>query len=320
MKWIKRVLLFILFLVVVFVVFVQFAPPKTYNIELPEVTISSDSATIARGEYLIFGPAHCYGCHSMEKDSVAIRNAEKVALGGGKYFDTPLGKIYIPNITPDETGIKNISDGQIARAMRYAVNHNNNVMIPAMPFTHMSEVDVNAIISYLRAQKPVHNEVPKTNYTFMGKALTRFMLRPYKKTAEIPLNVEPGLTVEYGKYLALSVANCKGCHTTFNMQKMEFDGDLLAGGGLMDEGGEYVFFPPNLTPHPESGHISKWSEEQFITRFKSGPAFKGTPMPWDAFGKMSEVDLKAIYRYLQTLDPVDNNPGPLVQLKEDVKD
>jgi hypothetical protein len=39
-------------------------------------------------------------------------------------------------------------------------------------------------------------------------------------------------------------------------------------------------------------------------------------MPWLAFGKMTDDDLKAIYRYLRTLEPVDNNPGPIVVLRE----
>jgi hypothetical protein len=29
-------------------------------------------------------------------------------------------------------------------------------------------------------------------------------------------------------------------------------------------------------------------------------------MPWGAFSRMNEVELKAIYRYLKSLDPVSN--------------
>ncbi len=319
MKWLKRGTVVVLSCIVLFILFIQFTPPPTYNIPLPEVNISTDSATLARGEYLIYGPAHCYGCHGMKKDSLAVINGEKVAFGGGKHFDLPFGKLYIPNITPHETGIKNVSNEAIARAIRYAVNHKGNVMAPVMPFTHMSVEDVNAIISYLRVQDPVKNEVPQTTYNLLGKVLTRYLLKPYKVTQDIPDKVKPKVSAEYGKYLANSVANCKGCHTTFNMQKMTYDGPLLAGGGLMDEGGQYVFYPPNLTPHPTSGHITQWSEDQFIQRFKAGPAFKGTPMPWNAFTKMTEDDLKAIYLYLMSLEPVDNNPGPIVQLKEDME-
>lgn len=95
--------------------YIQFSPPKIYDIEVPEVTISTDSTIIARGEYLIYGPAHCFGCHSRKEDSIAMENGEKVVLAGGKYFPTPLGKIYNPNITPDnETGIGNLTDYQIS--------------------------------------------------------------------------------------------------------------------------------------------------------------------------------------------------------------
>jgi hypothetical protein len=189
-------------------------------------------------------------------------------------------------------------------------------MVPVMPFTHMAESDVNAIISFLRAQKPIENVVPKTEYTFLGKALTRFMLKPFKKTEEIVKEVVPEVSIKYGEYLANSVANCKGCHTTFSMQSMSFDGPLMAGGGSMGEG-EYIFTPPNLTPHPDAGHIANWSEEQFVKRFKAGSVFAKSPMPWEAFAKMSENDLKSIFLYLKTLEPSDNNPGPIIQLKED---
>ena len=36
-------------------------------------------------------------------------------------------------------------------------------------------------------------------------------------------------------------------------------------------------------------------------------------MPWKAFARMSDDDIRAIYRYLQTVPPTENVPGPLVQ-------
>ena len=151
-------------------IYTVFPSPKQ-KIAYPDVTLLSDSLSLARGEYLIFGPAHCVGCHSKKEDEAAVKNGEIVALAGGKFFDTPMGNIYIPNITPDfETGIGNLSNGEIARAMRYAVYHTGRVMVPGMPFTHMSECDVSCIISYLRAQPAIQNRVPETNYTFFGKS------------------------------------------------------------------------------------------------------------------------------------------------------
>ena len=35
---------------------------RTYDAPLPEVRISSDPTVLARGEYLVYGPAHCIEC------------------------------------------------------------------------------------------------------------------------------------------------------------------------------------------------------------------------------------------------------------------
>mgnify|MGYP000371408976 CR=1 FL=1 len=292
--------------------FIQFAPLAENDIPYPEVTISNDSAVLARGEYLVFGPAHCVECHRRPEDSVALSQGAKVALAGGALFDLPFAKVYVPNLTPDpETGIGNIENGAIARAMRFATNHNGNTMMPFMPFTHMCEYDVSAIISYLRAQQPVKNEIPKTEYTFLGKALNRFLLKPYKQTEPILAGVEEGATVEYGAYLANNVANCKGCHTVFDLEKMEYTGVPLAGGGEFVER-KHAFKTPNLTPDPKTGHIYKWSEDVFVSRFRAGRVYEDSPMPWEAFKTMSDQDIRAIYKYLRSVPAYENKVEPVV--------
>ena len=63
--------------------------------------------------------------------------------------------------------------------------------------------------------------------------------------------------------------------------------------------------------------IGKWSQEQFIKRFKqyddsnyvSGDIQANTfntEMPWIAYSKMDTVELKAIYTYLKSLKAVNN--------------
>ena len=41
----------------------------------------------------------------------------------------------------------------------------------------------------------------------------------------------------------------------------------------------------------------------------------GTPMPWGAFARFTDDDLRAIYRYLRSLPPARNDVGPPVQPK-----
>jgi hypothetical protein len=64
------------------------------------------------------------------------------------------------------------------------------------------------------------------------------------------------------------------------------------------------YITPNITPDPETGWISNWTEAQFIARFHKGRVYEDSPMPWTSFSNFSDNDLKALYRYLRTLEPV----------------
>jgi hypothetical protein len=52
--------------------------------------------------------------------------------------------------------------------------------------------------------------------------------------------------------------------------------------------------------------MAEWNEEAFITRFRSGKRIKHSPMPWGPFSRMSDTELKAIYRYINSIKPVNN--------------
>ena len=61
--------------------------------------------------------------------------------------------------------------------------------------------------------------------------------------------------------------------------------------------------------------MGMWTEEQFIARFRAGKVIQESHMPWLEFGRMSDTDLRAIYRYLRSVPPIENETGPLVQRK-----
>lgn len=319
LKWLG---LAILLLIIALFSYVQFSWDKTYDAPYPEITASTDSVVIARGEHLIMGPAHCVTCH-VPMDKVA--EAEKgtvLPLSGGWELSIPPGTFRAPNITPDkETGIGNLTDGEIARTLRYSVNKNGGCVFPFMPFQNISDDDLTAIISYLRVQEPVNHVVEPTELTFLGKALMAFnVIKPVHPTSPPPKSVSIDSTIEYGSYLANSVANCNGCHTERDMKTGAFVGKPLAGGTrFMPDNftGGYSFITPNLTPHSESGIMALWDEDYFITRMRSGRIHAGSPMPWGTFAKMTDLELKAIYRYLNSLDPVDNKIEKVVFAPEE---
>lgn len=298
LKVLKWTGIIILILVAGLAVTVQSRQNLTYDAPLPAIKASTDSAIVARGKHLVFSSAHCVNCHNNNNPDSLIAAGQEVALSGGVAFRLPVGVIYSKNITPDkETGIGNFTDQEIARSLRYGVKPGGRPVFDFMPFHNMSDEDLTAIISYLRSQKPVRNEVPPHELNAMGKIVNAFMVKPVGPDGIVPKAVVKDSSAAYGKYLAISVAECNGCHTKRDLAG-RFTGEPFAGGNEIEG-----FLTPNLTPHP-TGRISKWTRADFINRFRRGTLIPGSPMPWDSFGRMTDQELTAIYNYLKTVPPV----------------
>ena len=323
---IKKILIGLLIVIVVLILgtyfYVESNWDKTYDIPYPALKSSTDSAVIARGEYLVNGPAHCIGCHvGSFEEMVNADQGEFVALKGGVEFPLgPLGFMYPKNLTPDtETGIGRYRDEEIFRVMRHAVLPNGTSMLaPMMPFWNMADEDLVAIVSYLKSMDPVKNEIPEPKWTFMGKAV-RSMASTFKPIENpTPSTKAPAMeaTIERGEYLARYVANCVGCHTPRDMMTFDAIGPDFSGGM------EFEPFPelhrtvgvdedlwtrsPNLTPDPSGVLVRFPTVESWIDRFRLGRIIKQSPMDWGAFSRMTDEDLEALYMFFQSLDPVNN--------------
>lgn len=315
LKILKWLVIVISVLALVLAMIVSLRQNLKFDAPLVDVKATTDSAVIAKGEYIFYGPGHCLECHCSNEDYAKVENGGRVLPAGGFTFPIPIGVLRTPNITSDkETGIGNISDGMIARALRYGVGHDGHAMLDFMAFHNTSDEDLTAIISYLRTLPAVSNAVPAFEANMLGKVIKAFVLKPTGPTGEVFKTIAPSVSVEYGKYLANSVANCRGCHTNRDLQTGAFIGEDYAGGFHMEMVGKPGNFvvSRNLTPDAETGHIYNWSQEKFIERFRQGKLVPGSLMPWGPFLKFSDDDLRAIYMYLKTLKPVKNNPGPVL--------
>jgi len=267
-----------------------------YDAPYPNIHASTDTAVIARGKHFVTGLAHCVECHSTVNTDSLISLGKEVPLSGGLPFVLPVGTIYSKNITPDkETGIGNLSDGEIARVLRFGVHANGDPVYDFMPFHNMSDEDLTAVISYLRTLQPVKNKVPDNKFNLMGYAVKAYMVKPVGPSGEVPVAIKSDTTAEYGKYLVLSVGNCAGCHTRRDIGG-RYTAPLLSGGGPMKAG----LIPPNLT-NDSLGRIFYWSQQQFIDRFHKGKIISESEMPWNCFKRMNDDELKAIYKFLKTV-------------------
>ena len=147
--------------------------------------------------------------------------------------------------------------------------------------------------------------------------------------------------VERGKYLVGAIG-CGDCHTPKVMGPngpVEDQTRLLSGhpaGSPMPEapkaagpwmstaywdltawsGPWGVSYTANLTPDENTG-IGSWSEQTFVGALRSGRHMGVSrpilpPMPWQAFRNLNDEDLKSIYAYLRTIQPIPNRvPDPV---------
>lgn len=299
LKWTGIV---ILLLISIATVVVASRQNLKYDAPYPDIVASKDSVVIARGKHLVYGPAHCVICHGPANSESLLLKGENIPLTGAHTFDLPVGTVYSKNITPDEeTGIGKYTDGEIARALRFGVHPDGKAVFDFMPFHNLSNADLTAVISYLRAQKPVKNKVPENKLNLMGYIVKAFMVKPVGPDEPIRDSVRIDSSAEYGKYIAMNIANCNGCHTLRDMSGA-YIGEPFAGGGAFKEPGKTTLYPPNLTPD-SSSRIFGWSQDDFIHRFRQGKIIEHTHMPWNCFNQMNDDELKAIYKFLKTLKP-----------------
>lgn len=191
--------------------------------------------------------------------------------------------------------------------LRYIVHKNGEAVLPFMPFQNMTDEDLTAVISYLRSLKPVKNAIPDHEYNVIGNVIKAFMIKSSGPSGNVPRSIPRNTTAAYGKHLVMSIANCNECHTKRDGVGA-YVGEPLAGGTVFEEPGKPTLVSPNLTPD-SSSRIFGWSQEDFIKRFRIGKVIPYSHMPWELYGRMTDDELKAIYKYLKTVKRVRTNHG-----------
>jgi mono/diheme cytochrome c family protein len=320
---IRKVLVFLgsalLIIIVCGGVFVASRQHLTFDAPYPNVAASTDSAVVERGHYIVRNVAPCAACHGDPSQRQAWATGTDIPLSGGFVFDIPPGKIYPRNITPDSaTGLGTVSDGAIARALRYGVGHDGRALLPFMEMQGLADDDLVAVVSYLRSQPPVKNAVPAHDIRLLGRVVKATVLAHPIGPSAAPLAHAPrGASVETGHYLVESVALCWACHTERSRVSGALVGPRFGGttGFTETDDPTHSWSPPNITSDPETGRLGKMNEDQFVARFRQGRVIPGSPMPWQAFSRMSDDDLRAIYRYLKSVPAVKRDNGaPMVNV------
>ncbi len=277
--------LVVLVLVAVSIIYLISNSRMNQSFAVPQhpVTVPSDTNAIAYGEHLsrIRG---CTDCHGEN-------------LAGHLMIDDPMvTRLYTSNLTSGKGGIgSTYTDSDWERAIRHGVRPDGKPLIfmPAQEFFYLSDKDLGALIAYLKSLPPVDNELPSSTIGPVGRILYlagEMPLIPAEltdHTANHPTPPTPGVTVEYGKYLAVG---CMGCH-----------GRDFSGGPIPGVPSDW---PPaaNLTP---SGNLKHWSEHDFIQAVRTGIKPNGRTfspyMPYRTLNAMTDEELKAVWMFLKSL-------------------
>ena len=201
--------------------------PALSPIPRPDASVYAP-ATIARGRQLA-GLGGCLNCHT----------GDGPTLAGGHALETPFGRIYSTNITPDPVhGIGAWSYPAFERAMREGIGRDGRHLYPAHPytsFTHTSDADLQALYAFLMAQPASDHVPPETRLAFP------FGLRPllapwnalFLRTR--PLVDDPARSAAWnrGRYLVEGLGHCGACHTPRNVVGAERGGGAHLSGAIL---------------------------------------------------------------------------------------
>jgi mono/diheme cytochrome c family protein len=259
---------------------------RVYRVTVNPPRLPTDAASLQRGRHL----AQTRGCIACHGDD----------LGGAKVMDDPaMGRLYGPNLTVGGGGLsREYSDADFERAIRHGVGLDGRglFLMPSTDFSRFTVDDMADVIAYVRSVPPVDRSSVPLRVGPVARALLvagkiKISAAEIDHAALRPDVVDRGPTPAYGRYVAMS---CSGCH------------------GSNYSGGKIEIGPPdwppaaNLTPDA-AGRLSGWTEADFIATLRTGRRPDGTelnPVMPRSFGQMDDVELKAVWSFLRTLQPV----------------
>ncbi|MCA9950919.1 MAG: c-type cytochrome [Anaerolineales bacterium] len=271
--------------------FSEFQLRRVYAIPLTELSIPADELSLARGKFLVEAIGACGECHG------------GYLLNGNRNFlhEPLIGVVPAANLTAGKGGIGTIyTAADWERAIRHGVGRDGRALmgVSSGALQHLSDADVGAMVAYLQTIAPFDNELPPRQIGPLARPFLFFaFILPEEENDIMPAvkinhaaphlaDVEPGVTVEYGRYLVN--LTCVECH------KVDLGGGANPGEGM------------NITT---GGNLGGWTEAEFIHALKSGITPEGnslndSEMPQARLRHLSEDELKAIWLYVQSVPPV----------------
>jgi len=255
---------------------------------------------IARGAYLARA-GNCIGCHTARAGA---------AYAGGRALDTPFGRFYSPNLTPDRaTGIGAWSADDFWSALHNGIGRDGRLLYPSFPYpnyTRVTRADADALYAYFSSLAPRRqpNRAHELRFPYDQQAVLAGWRLLYFRPGVQQDSPARSVAWNRGAYLVEGLGHCAACHSARN--RLGAPGDGLDG-GLMAGGGWHA---PSL-----AAGLKDWKQDHIVALLGTGVSPRGA-----ASGPMAEVvarslqyltreDLGAMAGYLKSL-PVTAQRAP----------
>lgn len=253
---------------------------KTHNVSVEEIDIP---AAPDYGRYLANHALGCADCHGAD-------------MGGKLMYDNgAMGVAYAPNITPGKgTVVAGYTVKDWVRSIRHGVARDGRglLLMPSEDYDELPRHELGALISYLQSA-PAVDRPSRENEAgpIMRMLLASGKIQLANARVQIPATwpeAERAPTAEWGRVM---VGLCVRCH-----------GPTLSGGPI--PGGKRDWPTASNISWHDNG-LASWSYEAFAKAMTKGVNPDGRelrePMPWRAYAGLEEIDLQAMWSYLQTV-------------------
>ncbi len=246
---------------------------------------------------------NCMACHT---------ERGQAAGAGGRAFQTPFGKVYSSNITPDvQQGLGAWDANDFWRALHHGKSKDGRLLTPVFPYRHTTLIareDSDAMFAALKTWTPAANpkSIAKPSATLdwpYGTPLAIAVWRSLFFTPGVYVS-DPQESKEWnrGAYLAQGLGHCAACHSERN--------DWGAIAAVNDFSGGRMpiinWYAPSLTSLKETG-LAQQTTQDIARLLQSGRNDQASAM-----GPMAEVvqhstqhwrneDLLAVATYLKDL-------------------